>query len=275
MSARCAAPSQFPRRMSSKRRPETWYFSGARPAIASMPRVRFGGLPSKLQPSPPSAPRSMRGARSRRCAGTRSKTPGGSLMWQSAEMIRVMPGLPPRGAASPRDVEPLRSAQAQRVAPLEAVPRGAQAGEAVEERADPDRRLDACEARAEAVVGAEGEREVVRDLAREIEAVRVAEALGVAVHRAEEEVDHRCARNDHARDLRVVEHHAVVHLHRAVVAQELLDGVRGELRALAQKPQLVRVAEERDLGVAEQVLGRLVARLEQEDAVRDELGVAE
>src|SRR5215470_16368606 len=172
MSRAWAAPSQLPGRISSKRNPLT--------------------LPSTLQPSPPSGPRSMRGARSRRCAGTRSKTPGGSLMWQSAEMIRVMrglpprgaPELPPRGAASPRDVEPLRSAQEQRVAPLEALPRGAQAGEAVEQRADPDRRLDAREARAEAVVGAEGEREVVRDLAREVEAVRVAEALGVAVHRA-------------------------------------------------------------------------------------------
>src|SRR5215470_6974581 len=240
MSRAWAAPSQLPGRISSKRSPLT-FPPTLRPAIASTPSVRFGGLPSKLQPSPPSGPRSMRGARSRRCAGTRSKTPGGSLMWQSAEMIRVMRELPPGGAASPRDVEPLRSAQEQRVAPLEAVARGAQPGEAVEERADPDRRLDSREARAEAVVGAEGEREVVRDLAREVEAVRVAEALGVAVHRAEEEVHHRAARDDRARDLRVVEHHAVVHLHRAVVAQELLDGVRGELRALAQEPQLVRV----------------------------------
>src|SRR5262245_47023846 len=162
MSRACAAPSQLPGRISSKRRPLTLPPT-LRPAIASTPRVRFGGLPSKLQPSPPSGPRSIRGARSRRCSGTRSKTPGGSLMWQSAEMIRVMREVPPPGAASPRDVEALRPAQEQRVAPLEAVPRRVQPGEAVEERADPDLRLGAGEARAEAIVGAEGEREVVRD----------------------------------------------------------------------------------------------------------------
>src|SRR5262245_38751041 len=165
MSFACAAPSQLPGRISSKRSPLTLPPT-LRPAIASTPKVRFGGLPSKLQPSPPSEPRSMRGARSRRCAGTRSKTPGGSLMWQSAEMMRVIGG--PSGSASPGDVEALRPAQEQRVAPLEALARGAQRGEAVEQRADADRGLDAREARAEAVVGAEGEREVVRDLAPEV-----------------------------------------------------------------------------------------------------------
>src|SRR6266568_38738 len=51
-----------------------------------MPNVRLGGPSSKLQPSPPSSPRFIFGARSRYSAGTRSNTSGGSLMWQSAEM---------------------------------------------------------------------------------------------------------------------------------------------------------------------------------------------
>ena len=38
--------------------------ASARPAVASMPKLRLGGLPSKLQPSPPSAPRIIFGARS-------------------------------------------------------------------------------------------------------------------------------------------------------------------------------------------------------------------
>src|SRR5690242_11924968 len=79
--------------ISSKRSPDT-LSPGARPASASTPNVRFGGAPSKLQPSPPSAPRIIFGARSRNAVGTRSNTVGGSLMWQSAEMTRVT-GVPP------------------------------------------------------------------------------------------------------------------------------------------------------------------------------------
>src|SRR4029450_7522319 len=56
MSSTCAAPSQLPGRISSNRRPDTWKSLRARPAIASIPKVRFGGFPSKLQPSPPSSP---------------------------------------------------------------------------------------------------------------------------------------------------------------------------------------------------------------------------
>src|SRR5207248_746725 len=52
------------------------------------PKLRFGGPPSKLQPSPPSTARIMRGARSRSAGGTPSNTCGGSLTWQSAEMMR-------------------------------------------------------------------------------------------------------------------------------------------------------------------------------------------
>src|SRR5579864_1768246 len=81
--------------MSSKRRPARWYSPLARPAMASTPNVRFGGLPSKLHPSPPSAPRIIFGARSRNPAGTRSNTHGGSLTWQSAEITRMGGTLPP------------------------------------------------------------------------------------------------------------------------------------------------------------------------------------
>ena len=56
-----------------------------RPAMASTPKLRLGGWPSKLQPSPPSDPRIILGARSRSFSGTRSNTWGGSLMWLSAE----------------------------------------------------------------------------------------------------------------------------------------------------------------------------------------------
>ena len=70
-----------------------------------------------------------------------------------------------------------------------------------------------------------------------------------------------------------VERDAVVDLHRPVVAEELLDRVLGELGFVAQQRELVGVAEQRDLRVAEQVLGRLVAGLQQQDAVGDELGV--
>ena len=54
--------------------------------MASMPKLRLGGPPSKLQPSPPSGAAIIRGMRSLYSSGTRSNTWGGSLMWQSAEM---------------------------------------------------------------------------------------------------------------------------------------------------------------------------------------------
>ena len=72
-----------------------------------------------------------------------------------------------------------------------------------------------------------------------------------------------------------VEHDAVVDLHRPVVAQELLDRVLGQLGFVAQQRELLGVAEQRDLRVAEEVLGRLVAGLQQQDAVGDELGVGQ
>ena len=47
-----------------------------RPAIASTPKVRLGGLPSKLQPSPPSAPRIIFGRAVAQVPPARGRTRG-------------------------------------------------------------------------------------------------------------------------------------------------------------------------------------------------------
>src|SRR5438105_2791192 len=92
------------------------------------------------------------------------------------------PSAPTDDAHLPDNVETLRPAQVERVAPLERVPRGTQAREPTEQRADPHERLGARQRRAQAVIGAEREGKMVRHRPRDGESVWVGEAFGIAVH---------------------------------------------------------------------------------------------
>ena len=119
----------------------------------------------------------------------------------------------------------------------------------------------------------EGEIVLIRTV--KSEPVRIGEAIGVAVHCAEEDVHHLAWRDIGSGDAGAVERDAVIDLHRRVVAQELFDRVLGQLWPVAQQCELIGMTEERYLGVAEKILRGLVAGLQQKDRVGDELSVGE
>ena len=83
------------------------------------------------------------------------------------------------------------------------------------------------------------------------------------------------ARDRHARDLDVLQHPALEHRQRGVVAQQLLDRGRDQAVVGAQAFEALRVAEQRPPGVAGGVHGRLVAGVEQQHAGADQLVLAE
>ena len=72
-------------------------------------------------------------------------------------------------------------------------------------------------------------------------------------------------------DLELGERDAARHLHRAVVAEELVRHRRLDARVRAQQLELVAVAQERERAVADQVDGRLVAGDVEQDQLLDEL----
>jgi hypothetical protein len=113
--------------------------------------------------------------------------------------------------------------------------------------------------RTEAVVVAASERDVLARVAAEVEPARCLEDGRVVVGRAEQQ-DHLLAgRNLPSPDLDVLDGGAAIGLHGAVVAQHLLDGVLHQLRIVAQPLKLVRMAQQRQQAVADQVRRGLIA----------------
>src|SRR5690606_6381299 len=109
-----------------------------------------------------------------------------------------------------------------------------QAGPALRQLAEDDLPLQARERVAEAEVGAEAEREVAVRLARDVEAVRVGELLGIAVGGAERE-DHRLALPHLlAAELDVRLGELEQELDRRVVAEQLLDRALHQAGVLAE-----------------------------------------
>jgi len=90
-----------------------------------------------------------------------------------------------------------------------------------------------------------------------IEAVRLDEALRIAV-RGTKQQDHRLARPHSTPAHLQISHGEALHvLHRCVVTQHLLDGSADQRRLIVQPVQLVRIAQQREHAVRDQVDGGL------------------
>ncbi len=135
--------------------------------------------------------------------------------------------------------------------------------------------LDARDVCAHAEVLAEAEREMRVRAAIDAERERVVEHLLVAVRRREVQ-RHLLPRPDrHAAHLAVLGRGPGEVADRAGPAQDLLDGVGQQVGIGAQLLPLVAVLAEREQPAADRVARRLVARLDEELAVRDELLLGE
>ena len=112
-------------------------------------------------------------------------------------------------------------------------------------------------------------------LAGDVQPVGLVEHGRVAVGRADGQRDEQAGRQRAVgqRDGRRAE--AVVQLQRALEAQQFLHRAAQQFGLLLQALQLVGVAQQRVQAVADQVGGGLVAGVEQEDAVVQQLVLAE
>ena len=110
----------------------------------------------------------------------------------------------------------------------------------------------------------------------EVERVdRLAEVRGVVVGGAEQGEDERTLLDGVAAELDVGERDAARELHRAVVAEQLVDAVDDQRRVVVQELELVGVPQQRQRAVADQVHGRLVAGDVEEAHLVEELVLAE
>src|SRR3989442_1213913 len=140
-----------------------------------------------------------------------------------------------------------------------------------------DRRaaLHPCEPHPGAGVDARDEREVAVRRAPDVETVRVRELRRVTVGGADPERDERSRVHRDATEHRVAHGAPVAELVRALEPEELLDGARDQAGLGAQPQVLPRVLEQAHNGVGDQVRRGLVARVEEEDALVQELQLGE
>ena len=122
---------------------------------------------------------------------------------------------------------------------------------------------------------ARAEGDMAVGLAAGIEAVGLGELRGIAVGRTDADMDVGAGRQPLAADLEVGRQAAVAELVGALEAQPFLDAALQQPGVLAQPPQLVGKAQQRVDRVADQVGRRLVAGVQQEDAVLHQLLVAQ
>ena len=134
-----------------------------------------------------------------------------------------------------------------------------------------DPAFQAPELRADAVVVTVAEREMVDRRPPHVEAIGVGEVARVPVGRGQHRHHELAAADRLAGAGDVLGGHPADELHGAVVAEELLDGVPDEPRLAPEPLQLIRMPQERGEAVAEQVGGDLVAGVEQEQRVREQL----
>src|SRR4051812_25636156 len=104
--------------------------------------------------------------------------------------------------------------------------------------------------------------------AGQVEAVGGGEHLRIPVGRAEQHQDDLAAVDRLPGDRYVIQCDAGAELYWWVVPQQLLDDGRRLLRVRAEVGELIRMAQQRERAVGDQVDGRLVAGDEQQDARR-------
>ncbi len=120
------------------------------------------------------------------------------------------------------------------------------------------------------------EGQVGRLVAVEVEPVGLPERRGVPVGRGEGDRDQFALRDGHAPDGDVLPGHPLRgEVERAVVPEELLDGVLDHAGVLQQLGALVGMGQQRQGGVADEVDRGLVPGQEEQEAGRDELDVVE
>src|SRR2546425_8606635 len=124
-------------------------------------------------------------------------------------------------------------------------------------------------------VDARDEREMAVRRAPDVETVRVRELRRVAVGGSDPERDERSRVHRDAPEHRVAYGAPIAELVRALEAEELLDGGRDQAGLGAEPQVLPRVLEQAHDGVGDQVRRGLVARVEEEDALVQELQLGE
>ncbi|MGY3080632.1 hypothetical protein ACVWZZ_007040 [Bradyrhizobium sp. LM6.10] len=117
--------------------------------------------------------------------------------------------------------------------------------------------------------GGEGEMPVRR--ARDVESLGVRKLCRIAVGCTDTQRDRRAGIKHDAAELDPLRGHAVAELVRAFVAQHLFDRRFDQIRMADQALFLIRIPVERHEAVANQVGGGLVAGIEQEDAIVQQL----
>ena len=135
--------------------------------------------------------------------------------------------------------------------------------------------LDAREVRAQAEVLAEAEREVRVRAAVDAERERVVEHVLVAVRRREVQRELVAGTDRHAAHFAVLGRDAREVADRAHPAQDLLDRVGQQLGIVPELLPLGAVLAEREQPAADRVARRLVAGLDEQLAVREQLLVGE
>ena len=108
-----------------------------------------------------------------------------------------------------------------------------------------------------------------------VEPVGIRKLRGIAVRRADAQVDRRARLHGNAADLGVLHHHAVAKLHGRIEAQHLVDRRADQRRIVQQALPLVRTFEKQIQPVADEIGRRLVAGIENEDAVLQKLTLGE
>ena len=131
--------------------------------------------------------------------------------------------------------------------------------------------LEPGEVRAEAVVGAEPERDVPIRVARDVEDVRVLEHGLVAVRRRERHQHRLALGNGHAAEDLIAGGGAHELLHRRHVPEHLLHRARHEVEVVHQESQLLGMREQRRESAADRGAGGVVAGGRDDHVVADRL----
>ena len=137
--------------------------------------------------------------------------------------------------------------------------------------ADRDLGLHARERHARAGVDAGRKGEVAIGLAADIETIRVGELCGIAIGGADADVNIAPRRDRYPAQMDIPRRTPIAELVRAFHPQEFFDRGVDALRIAAQIAHRIGIADQKIDAVADEIRGGLVARVEQKDAVVQQL----